>query len=415
VARKEESHISPYFFPDGRHFAYTVDGGAAEYRGVFLASLDGTDRTLLVPALSNVSLASGRLVFVRGRTLVAQPFDVARLRVFGEPEVLAHDLVRDIYGPTAAFAASLTGRIAYLSDPSLGRKQLTWVDRAGRQVGTVGEPGLWSGPKISPDGHHLVADATDPAGTGADLWLFDVSRDSATRFTSSAEWNSWGYWSPDGSRIAFSSERSGIANVYEKSVDGSTREDPLFVSNHQNYPTGWSADGRYLLVQVVELHTRHRSAGIWSSASAEKPSVLLDSRFNVTAAKLSSDMRWLAYVSDESGRDEVYVLRFPDANRRRFPLTGRAKPVSTAGGTLPHWRRDGRELFFMDRDRNILAVDVREDHGELSLGVPTVLFNLGDADDIYDVAADGQRFLMVEAVATLRGKSITMLADWASR
>jgi Tol biopolymer transport system component len=416
---KKKHTPSPCFFPDGRHFAYTVDSPDTEHRGVYVGSLDSTDRAVLLPTLTtNIGFASGRLVSSRGRTLVAQPFDVDNLRVSGEPEVLADDLARDVNGPSAAFAVSLSGRIAYVSNGSFDKRQLTWVDRAGRTLSIVGEPRSWTAPAIAPDGRHLLLTLNDPL-VGSDLWLFDLSRGALTRFTSESEWNSFGRWSPDGSRIVFSSDRTGVMNLYEKPVDGSTREHRLLANDRGTFLTDWSADGQYLLFEAGDLDTHRMSAWIWRNDPSEKPSQIVDSRFNVTDAALSADMRWIAYALDESGRNEIYVQRFPDPSRRVFPLSPRRMLVSTTGGTGPRWRRDGRELFYTDLDGNVVSVDIKEENGELREDTPAVLFNTGVGEGFasirYAVAPDGQRFLVARPADSRNGLSITVLTDWTPK
>jgi eukaryotic-like serine/threonine-protein kinase len=208
-------------------------------------------------------------------------------------------------------------------------------------------------------------------------------------------------------------------NLYEKPSDGSRRELQLFASSHETFVTDWSSDGRYLLFQAHDHQTHGVSAWIWPIDSPEKASLLVDSRFNVTGATLSPGMRWLAYASDESGRDEIYIRRFPEAGIRTFPLAGRRTLVSTTGGTIPHWRRDGRELFFTDRSGNIVAVNIREDSGQLNVSMPIVLFNTrlgeGVAGYRYDISADGQRFLIVNPVDARTGQFIMVLTEWSPR
>ena len=437
-ARGETSHGAPYFLPDGKHFLFLVRSGKPEVAGVYVGQLDspgassaagGPER--LVATNIKAEYAKGQLLFLRGRTLLAQPFDVASFKLSGEPVPVADPVGSGgVVGSRAAYSVAANGTLVFGPGGAGQSTRLRWSDRGGKPLEALGPPGPYVDPELSPDSRRVAVERPDPQ-TGADLWLLETERDVAARFTFDPRSDNDAIWSPDGQQISFRSARSGVYDLYRKGSSGVTVEEPLLQSPTAKYPLDWSADGRYLVygqdtaggldLWVLPLDPSYAkasegspsrasaSAGIPSRAgttaglparalaSAGKPFPFLQSNFNEDHAQFSPDGRWLAYTSNESGRYEVYVQSFPQA--------GGKWQVSTGGGIAPRWRRDGRELYYIAPDAKLMAVSIRGgstlEAGLLSAAAALFQTNISGAGDYvasdkqqYDVAGDGQRFLI---------------------
>ena len=398
----------PVFLPDGRHFLYVALSQSTEQDGVYLSSLDGKENLrVLSAALSPVVWAAGRLLFIREDTLMAQPFDVKRGHTMGEAFQIAEGV--------SGVSVSETGLLLYQG--SSGNAQLAWYDRGGKLLGTASEPGTVSLPRISPDERSLVF-----VRRGSDLefhlWLRDLARGTEQRFTTEGSFNSAPVWSPQGDRIAFLSIRAGIPNLYQKPADGTGQAELLLATGVAMGPTQWSRDGRFI-VYMSEFDPKTKR-DLWvlpmEHGVERKPIPFLHSQFNEMFGQLSPDSHWMAYASDESGQNEVYVQPFPAAD-------GRWK-ISIAGGSEPRWRGDGQELFFVSRDGSMNAVAVhaalpsgRVAKSSFQVGTPEPLFEthlIGGPNLKYDVTVDGKRFVL----ATLTGSGsvsaplLTMVVNW---
>jgi Tol biopolymer transport system component len=401
-------HRNPSFLPDGRHFLYVAagrsrPGAAVGPRAVFVGSLDDMRKsTQLVASGTSIRYAQGRVIFVRENTLVAQPFDVDRLTLTGEPKAIAEQV--ELLAPgSAAFSLSDSGVLAY--QPSSEGSQLIWFDRTGRQLSTVGDPGMYDDLEISPDAHHAAVTVVDANTNTRDLWIFDVDRGVRTRFTSDPAEDVAPVWSPDGGRIAFASNRKGHYDVWEKSASGLTMETLLVSDATEKYPTSWLPDGRRLLVWSFDVMTNATGLSIFSP-DRKVPTPFLSSP--ASPGRLSPDGKWVAYSSIESGRSEVYVVPFPMASRK--------VQVSTAGGTLPRWRSDSRELFYAGRDNRLMAVSVEGSGSDLEIGTPRALFEARPVGTraFYDVVGDGNRFLVNSVRGESTSPSISLVQNWTA-
>jgi Tol biopolymer transport system component len=323
--------------------------------------------------------------------------------------VVAEDLVYFQETGMTDISASTDGTLAYLSGKTVTR--LRWVSRDGAQQGSVGAPADYTFPRLSPDGQRLAVNIVDPRTATSDVWLLDLSRGTSSRFTfeTGVEWCP--VWSPDAKQIAFAGNGSGgrIPTLCVKGLaDAGSGESLVPPGGEVQFPWDWA---RTPAGQFILYPDRSPTTGsdlmLLPLQGERKPGPWLRTRFDENEARVSPDGRWVAYVSNESGRREVNV--------RAFAGAGETTQVSTAGGVTPRWRRDGRELYYLGPSGNMMMVTVREGEG-LRVGNPAHLFHVELArDDFgqYDVSADGQRFL-VNTAAGSQAPAVTVDLNWTA-
>ena len=382
----------PFFLPDGKHFLYVrgVFRGAIDDHRVCVGQLGSENAACLMQSDSRVEYAPpGRLLFVRRGTLLTQPFDEERLRVSGQPAAVADRIAAVAPTGSGDFTTSADGRLLVYRH-GVPASRLVWMDRSGRQVGSIGEPGFFGLVRISPDGERLVVDVENPATGGRDLWLYDLSTGIGSRLTFDPVSAGWPAWSPDGGRIAFGSGRRGPPDIYVKDLSGPLAEKLLFGAPGLQAPSDWTRDGR-LLAYVDYAPSRKDQSQIWllPTTGELKPRRLDESPFSEYTPRFSPDSRFVAFVSEESGPAEVYVAALDGGRKQR---------VSPAGGSLPCWSADGKELFFQAADNVLMAVAVRLGQ-DVQFSAPKPLFSLPPFPPFplaadYDVSRDGQRFLV---------------------
>ncbi|MEQ1760493.1 MAG: protein kinase [Vicinamibacterales bacterium] len=401
----DAGHARPSFLPDGKHFVYRVQGGPND--GIYVASLDAPARTLLLksPGSTNTLYAQGHLLFMREETLMAQPFDLGRLTLTGEPLPIAEQVVRSTSSPpSGVFSASDTGVLAYQAGEGSAGSRLVWFDRAGKQLAVLGEAAAYFDLDLSPDGRQ--ASVSLRGGGGADIWLYDVVRGIRNRFTFDPADEMALIWSPDGRQTVFSSRRKAQLDLYLKSADGSSTEEVLLEDKLAKIPLSWSADGKSLLYRSNGEATGS-DLFVLPLSGDRTPTPFVNTPFSELSGQFSPDGRWVAYVSNESGRNEVYVAPFPGPGGRR--------QVSTAGGDLPRWRRDGTEVFYVDPDRKIVAAAVNGRGASFEVGAVKPLFETSIVTGMrhgYAVTADGQRFLINTDSEQAAATPITVVTNW---
>jgi eukaryotic-like serine/threonine-protein kinase len=316
--------------------------------------------------------------------------------------------VGSVNGAAGFFTASASV-LAFREGAEGAGQQLTWFDRQGKVLGTVGDRATMQRPSISPDGRMVAIDRRDPQTGLFDIWLYDLTRGTASRLTSNSANNRFPLWSPDGSHVAYGTA-GGPGGVVQKAASGVGQEDVLD-TERQRRTLDWSRDGRYLIESALDPKT---GRDIWALPlfGDRKPFALLHSGFNLLDnAKLSRDGRWLAYVSDETGRNEVYVQTFPNP--------GGKWPVSTAGGDLPVWSRDGKELFFVGADQKMMAVEVKggPSAATFEVGVPKTLFDVHMGAIIspgFDVSADSRFLVPTNRLEQTATTPITVVLNWTA-
>lgn len=413
-SRGERSHRWPHFLPDGRHFLYLIRTAKPENNGIYLGDLESGAKKLVVGADSSASFAPpGYVLFQRGRNLLALPFDAKRLQVTGEPITVAEEVQSWGASGHAVFSNSSNGVLAFAPAAGDPISQIVWLDREGKSLQAVTAPGDYYGPRLSRDGSMLAVTTIDPqTGSSPDIWVYEVSRGVGRRLTGGGSLADFSpVWSSDGREIAFNSNRKGPWDIFLRPLDGEA-ETLLLESRASKNLTDWSADGRFLMYRIAE----HGSRGdLWflPLEGSRKPVPFLRSEFEETQARFSPDGKWVAYNSNESGRGEIYVVSFPDGRGKRR--------ISTAGGSQPSWRGDGRELYYLAADAKLMAVTAGAEAG--SFGEPKPLFatrlkrGRGIAADVlfkYEPSADGRRFLMNVDVAGDASAPLHLVVNWTA-
>ena len=404
--RTFRQHIYPWFLPDGRRFLYLQTSSNADEQGIYLGSLDTPPekqnskrlvatalRAIFVPPTSGVS---GQLLFERDGKLMAQSFDTARLELAGEPKEVAEHV--GSYVTFGFFSASTNGRLVYrATGPGF---QLTWFDRKGNVLGTVAEPGLYSNVALAPDATRAVAARGDLRERS--LWLIDFARDATTRFTLTPYPHDYPVWSPDGKRLIFASTYSPTGGHLFQKILGEAQEETLSDSANMLLPTSWSYDGRWLLYTLASQTTRN-DVWVMPLTGSEKPRQLLGTEFDESEARFAPDGHWIAYTSNESGQNEVYLQAFPTGENRQI--------VSKGGGSDSHWRADGKELYYLAPNGSMMAVDVAYNRS-LELAAARSLFQTARGTTGWDVAPDGQRFLLAAPAQQSAQTPFTVVLNW---
>jgi hypothetical protein len=381
--------VYPEFLPDGNHFLF------ADGRGVGIASLDGAPPVIVSEASNSPAYVpaadrqTGYLLLRRSDALMAQRFNPVALTLSGDAVPLAQRIGGDpIWG---AFSASGNGTLAYAPSAGAGAMQLVWKDRAGKQVGLFGPPGVYDRFRLSPDEKQISFSML--VASENDIWVMDSVRGVSSKLTFDPAIDDPPMWAPDGQRIVWASSRAGGFDLYIKPASGGTDQLLLKMGTPTGWAEDWSQDGRYILYQIPgaktgqDLWIAPQAAG---GAPADKPFPYLQTQFDEEHGRFSPDGHWVAYSSNESGRQEVYV--------QPFPVTGAKFQVSSGGGREPHWRKDGTELFYIGEGRTLTAVSVTLGSKGFQAEQPKRLFPLSILSNFiigrnYEVSNDGQRFL----------------------
>jgi len=418
--RGETSHRWPYLLPDGQHFLYFARGGGMENEGVAVGALNSSERKLLFtskvaavyapPASGGV----GHLLTVNDGMLISQPFDEGRLELTGERQTIAQD-VRSYpteVGPTASLLVSVSnnGHLAYRTGGK-SITQLQWVERSGKASDPVAPQGMYHEPMISPDGKRIIVSRQD--GDNQDLWMFDTGRNIMTRFTFDLTVDTTGIWDPAGANVIYTSFRDGKGNIYRKAATGLGNEELLYKGKGNAYPDAVSPDGKYLLLETDNgAATKYDVEVVPLDGDDRTPIPIVASQFTETHAQFSPDGRWVSYVSDESGRAEVYI--------RGFGSVGGQWQISTSGGDQPMWNPKGKEIFYLGFDRTLYSVPY-EAGESFQPGKPETLFptriaasGIADERNNYLITPDGQRFFLVNTIDESRNSPIVMVLNWRS-
>ncbi len=408
-AKGESSHCWPEFLPGGNAVLFAAATSIANWTNAQIAAQllgTGERRNLFQGATQPRYAASGHAIYAQGANLMAVPFDPQRLEVSGTAVPVVERVLQSTFSGATQYCISSSGSLAYVSGglQSATQSRLTWISRTGVEQPLVAPVRAYLGPRLSPDGLRIAVGILEQ---DSQIWLYDLSRETLTRFTFGGSANFNPVWSPDGTRIAFQSNREGPMNLYLQLADGSGGLQRLSTSKYLHAPHSWSSEGQLLAFIEVNPTT---AIDIWVLRLGDrKPVPFLRTRFNEASPRFSPDGNWLVYTSDESGRYEIYV--------QPYPGPGGKWQISTDGGTEPVWNPTGRELFYRDGDK-MMAVDISTQPG-FAAGTPRMLFEgryESPAVPIanYDVSPDGERFLMLKSAeqAETAPTQINVVLNW---
>lgn len=408
--RGEIYHAWPWFLPDGEHFLYLAQNDTtASSIGNYMAkigSLDGKTDKELFRVNSRIEYAPpGYLLYSVGGVLMARRFDAGKLDVIGEPIPIAENVAA--VAQRSYFSVSNDGTLIYQVGSQVTKSRLVWVDRTGKELGDIGEPGPYEDFSLSPDGTRLAYQRNDLESNTSDIWILDLRRGVPTRLTFDAANDIFPQWSPDGSMIAFSSSRNGNYQIFERQANG--LGDAKLVAaapSGQLFLSDWCRDGRTMLATHFG-----NTDDIWALYRGDSTSY---SRFETPnhrelRARISPDGKFIAYQSDESGHGEIYV--------RDIGQTGGKWQISSDNGYAPIWRPDGREIYYNNGSSDFIAVPIKTAGDNFEAGIPQKLFNLrfytgGFRQRRYDVSADGQKFIFNVAQGESSHSEMVVVLNW---
>ena len=410
AARGDDSHRHPRFLPDGRHFLYlarTPGGGERGDNAVVVGSLDGGADKVILRSPAAAEYAGGRLLFLRERTLLAQPFDPKRLELSGEAVPLSDDLRLVSPGAAQAVLSASAGVLVYQQGQAGLERKLVWRDRAGKALGGLGDPARYLfQAALSPRGDAAAVSVQDQSTGATDIWTYEIARGVRSRFTFDPRVDVSPTFSRDGEVVVFASTREEKPGLYRKPVGGAGAEELLFESKSDIAPTDFTPDGRTL---TFTWQSEKSSWDVWALPldGQKKPVPLVQTPRVECCGAFSPDGRFLAYSSDESGRFEVYVVPYPS--------TGRKWQVSSQGGAWPRWRADGREILYQALDGTVTAAEVAASGPTLTVGAAKPLFKARVAagiEYVFRPTADAQRFLVVETTEEDTPRPLTVVLGW---
>jgi len=405
--RGDNSHRHPRFLPDGRHFLYLARGtGTSDTSGhaVVVGSLDGDGETELLRSAAAADYAAGQLLYAREATLMARPFDAERLEFTGDAVPVCENVM--VINGAAVVVSSAAGAdvLAYQSSGSRRGAVLTWVDRDGTPQGTIGEQTDYREVWISPDGTMAAVSVDDLKSGMSDIWILELERNLASRLTSDPGDEHQIAWSPDSTWVAFARAVDSRVDIYRKLIGGASEAELVYESELDTFPTSWSPDGRFLAFDASSPETG------WDQwvlpLDGGEPYPFLQSKFGEANGVFSPDGHWMAYMSNESGRQEIYVTPFPGPGRRWR--------VSTDGGLYPTWSSSGHELYYQGVDGSVVGVPVDLSDEPVRIGSPAILITARPTGLSYPYAPtdDGERFLLIDS--QLGTQTLNVVLDWTA-
>jgi len=413
------SHRHPWFLPDGRHFLHTGDAVEGDTE-ILVSSLDAPSEPGKRVSLANspAAYSQGHLLYLRGNTLMAQPFNTTRLETTGEALPLAENIPTFTTGSRIpGFAVSASGLLVYQTGGAGTEKRVVWKDRQGNVLSKLGELHTLEGQvRLSPDFKRAVVTDYDRAGGNQDLWIYDIDRAVPTRLTFDPGRDVYPAWSPDGATLYFSSDRNGSFSLFSKPSNGTGTEGLIVAGDTATFPTSVSPDRNWLLFERSKKDT---GVDLWilpltqaPGGAKTEPRPFLETPFWERGGQFSPDGRWVAYTSNESGQSRVFAAPFPGP--------GGKQPISLEGGMFPRWRRDGKEIFYASPDGQLMAAEIVARNGTLDVGKAQGLFNVVTSSAgigggmTYDVSADGQKFLVVDDGASDKARPLTLVQNWTA-
>jgi eukaryotic-like serine/threonine-protein kinase len=401
-----DSHRHPQFLPDGRHFLYFARGTGGSDSELRLASLDGGDHKVIMKLSAMAQYASGHLLFLNQRTLMAQPFDPDTGQLSGEPVPVADDVMEITGAAKSAFSASSEGTLVFLRGKADIKARLVWLDRQGLELGQVSDEANYDTVVLSPDNRRAVVTITDPQAGTNDLWIIEIERNFRTRFTNHPADEGFPIWQPDGKAILFVSDRDGPYALYRQEVGGTGQAELILKDQGPIFPWGCTDDGHTVFYTRMGEKT---GQDLWSVdlRNPEDARPLRESPSTDAATNLSPDGKWMAFYSEESGDGQVYLAPWP----RMSPIS----QVSTTTGTWCVWNSNSRELIYQEFSGRLMAVPLKAESDEMIIGLPDPLFDFSTprAEGAwFSLANDNERFLVVNSVAADPPAFCDVMINW---
>jgi eukaryotic-like serine/threonine-protein kinase len=403
----------PQFLPDGQHFiCFARSSVSAAESGVFAGSLDGSAlKVVLHNDSSAIYAPPGYLLFVQGGVLVAQKFDTRSLSVSGEPLPIAQHAEVNAIIYRGIMTASDNGLLVFgTGSGQQGSYTMNWTDRAGKVLGTIGDPAEYTDPRISHDGTKLAI-SIDTGEGGNNIWVFDLVHGTRNRVTFGNGINGGATWSPDDKSLIFSSGRGGVYQLYQQTADGSGEAHRLTDSTNPEVAGIWSRDGKYLAYTVPASAGVNSQIWLLPFAAGAKPYPFIRGSYDVLNPVISPDSKWLAFSSNETGHDEIYVV----------PLAGGPGKwqVSSGGGIEPRWSASGDEISYISSAGDLMLASLKPTANSIVVGGVTKLFHVGETSALnifrYDFAPDGKRFLIMSAAgAPAQAEPLTVVSNWTA-
>jgi serine/threonine protein kinase len=414
AGRLEVTHRWPFFLPDGKHFFFMASplGGVSPENSIYVGSLDGKAPKLLFHASSPIAYAMGHALYIEDKVLMARPFDLKTLDFVGDAFPLAENIQFNPIISNGVFSASQNGMLLYQQGSLTGSVLLLMFDREGKQLSSIGDPGAYIGPRLSPDGKRLLYVQIDPRGGKNDLWIRDLASGQLSLVASNQR-PLGPAWSPDGQHVAYSGLKGSVPAIYVKPANSVGAEQEVWrPTDSFVYSIDWTSDGKFLIfTELLSGTGESRLAKLPIAGDTGPIPVLEASGANFEYGRVSPDGKWIAYRSDESGTDEIYVSSFPN-------VTGKLQ-VSVAGGSMPCWRGDGKELYYLTPNNKLIAAEMKATNGSLQVLATKTLFQTAAAPtrtggSPYDVIPDGKRFLVDTQISDQTSALLNVVENWTA-
>jgi eukaryotic-like serine/threonine-protein kinase len=421
-AANETGHGYPQFLPDGERFLYFVASANPNVQGMYASSLTHPEqRKQIVRTAAKAvyvpprAIYAGYLLWLQDQTLVAQRFDAATLGRSGDPITIAREVGLNPTAPMrGAFWASESGVLIYFSNPPGIKRPLLWIGPDGKHIGDAMPQDATQSPALSPDGTRIAIDRVFERGN-PDIWIWESARQTMTRLTFDPGIDASPIWSPDGRQVAFGSDRdNGVMQVYVKEASGAGQERRLTGGMSPRIPLDWSSDGKYLLIRESGPNRENWDLAALPLDGNQQPIPVVHSNFNESIGRISPNGEWLAYRSNDSGRDEIYIQAFPAPG-----ANGRANgkwQISNNGASDMKWRHDGRELYYESLDGRLMAVELDAGPTGVSARMPRELFLMNSDVGVlhsFDATPDGQRFLVLGTSPTAATETqLRVITNW---
>jgi len=413
LSDKKASHRVPHFLPDGVHVLFYATVGAVNQHdgGIYLLDVRSKQVNLLSKEQSEARYTQGYILFLRKRNLMAQRFDIRKLRTVGEAVPIAERILFNPFRFTGEFAVSDSGLLVYQSGSMVAQSQLTWFDLDGHKLGTLGEPAAVAGIFLSPNGKQMLAPVVDASSNEISLWMYDLARDIPSRFTFGSGDFDDPVWSPDGQSVGF---QDSSGKIFIKPADGSSQPTELFEDGGYNMPSLWSVDRQTLLYCVQT----GQGMDLWSLTLMPKPQPhpFIVTEANECKGTFSPDGGWLAYISDETGRNELYVVSYPNRSAKR--------QLSADGADYPNWFADGRRLAYINAEQKLVILDIEKRDRDLEVGKPMTGFGgaplpglprqATGVDSPVFITRDGKRMLLPVPIGGGSMSDLTLVNNWST-